>query len=60
MDGWMASEAKDLARVSPELMEELYADVKVLVDQYVAAQDNDDLTAARDTLAARARAHAGN
>ena len=37
-------------------MAELYEDVKVMVDQYVAEVDNDDLTAARDTLAARARA----
>ena len=35
-------------------MQELWEDVKVMVDQYVAEEDNDDLTAARDSLAARA------
>ena len=39
-----------------EPLEQLYADVKVMIDKYVAATDNDDLTAARDTLTARARA----
>ena len=38
-----------------EPLEQLYADVKVMVDKYVAALDNDDLTAALDAVRARMR-----
>ena len=38
-----------------ELLSELYDDVKVMVNKYVHEQDRDDLTAARDSFAARAR-----
>ena len=38
-----------------EPLAELYKDVKVMVDKYVAATNNDDLTAALDSLRARER-----
>ena len=39
-----------------EPLEQLYADVKVMVDKYVAAVNNDDLTAALDSVRVRMRA----
>ena len=36
-----------------EPLEQLYADVKVMVDKYVTSAENDDLTAALDSVRTR-------